>query len=75
MIIGKYRVEIDKDLSMNVWAATDGADVLPFLFQPHYPDGKPFENEEAAINWVTEYLKSIDKFIAENPPVEESTNP
>lgn len=47
------RIEITPEAIVNLYR--EGEDV-PFLYQPHYPDGTPFESVEAAQVWAEAYV-------------------
>ena len=50
------RVEISESLEVRIFH--DGEDV-PFLYQPNYPDGTPFDTIEAAQAWADETIAEI----------------
>lgn len=43
----------------------NGDDSIPFIYQPHYPDGNPFENNQAATRWAEEFIANFEKSIEE----------
>lgn len=51
------RYEINEQLEIRMFR--DSEDV-PFLYQPHYPDGTPFESVEAADLWASEYKTALE---------------
>lgn len=59
------RYEIDQDNAVRIYE--DGKDV-PFVFQPDYPNGTPFEDAEAAAAWA-------DKVIAHHSDPEKNEFP
>jgi len=43
-------------------------DEYPLLVQPCYPNGKPFENESAAISWGNYWVEFMENETAPEPP-------
>lgn len=43
--------EVNKNNEVMAWN-DELEQTEPFLYQPHYPDGTPFENKEAAEEWA-----------------------
>jgi hypothetical protein len=70
--VENFRYEIDELNAVRIWddnVSNNGNH--PMIFQPDYPDGKPFEDAAAAEAWVVSYLTDVIKWHKENPPVEE----
>jgi hypothetical protein len=69
MQIDKYIYEIDESNTIRVWNE-EVPDELgrPFLLQPDYPDGRPWESRAAAEAWI---VNLINEWLT--PPVEEET--
>lgn len=57
------RIEVTPEAIVNLYR--DGEDV-PFLYQPHYPDGTPFESVESAQAWAEDYVAARLAEEAEN---------
>lgn len=47
------RIEVSPEAIVTLFH--EGEDV-PFLYQPHYPDGTPFESVEVAQAWAEQYV-------------------
>lgn len=50
------QIKIDSDFAVSIF--DDGADV-PFLFQPHYPNGDSFDSVDEAQKWADLQIASI----------------
>jgi hypothetical protein len=71
MQIDKYVYEIDETNTIRVWNE-EVPDELgrPFLLQPDYPDGRPWESRDAAEAWI---VNLINEWL--NPPVDDVVEP
>lgn len=52
------RYEIDNE-TFEITAYDEHSDI-PFLLQPHYPNGDPFLSYNDAKNWVEEYFAFLE---------------
>lgn len=62
----KYSYTVD-DNTFHVRVYTTDQ-VEPFVFQPDYPDSRPWESKEAAAAWAEQLIANL-----ENPPVPQPT--
>jgi hypothetical protein len=63
--IEHYSYTIDGNNAVRVWDNRGmNESTPPFLFQPDYPDSKPWENAAAAETWVIKFIN--DMISAEN---------
>lgn len=53
------RYEIDQNNTLRVYNATEDDGSAPFLLQPYWPDGTPWENKAQVIEWASIYIESI----------------
>lgn len=68
--IQNCKFNISDDLEVNIWLDEhDENTIPPFLYQPHHPDGAPFNNkqdaEEWAINFINERYKMENELVIE----------
>lgn len=69
--IGRYRYEINGANAISVWDLEQpNPEGLPFMFQPDYPDGRPWENREAAEAWIVNVITT--EWLAEQPSGDET---
>jgi hypothetical protein len=58
----RYKYEIDEANAIRVWDNEIPNELgAPFLFQPHHPTGRAWENKEDAESWVIGFLEDISK--------------
>ena len=63
--MGKFSYTVDDDTFHVRIYSTD--QVPPVIFQPNYPDNRPWENKEAAAAWAEQCIAGL-----ENPPTTNS---
>ncbi len=65
-IVGNYKYEIDENNTVRVWENKNlNSDTPPFLLQPHYPNGEPWESKDSAEKWINDMISEWSI-----PPVE-----
>jgi hypothetical protein len=76
MQIDKYIYEIDETNTIRVWNE-EVPDELgrPFLLQPDYPDGRPWESRAAAEAWIVNLINEWLKPVEIDLEVDEITEP
>ena len=52
------KYEVNEKNEIYAWNLDVNAEV-PFLYQPHYPDGTPFESREAAQAWANNWYEEF----------------
>lgn len=62
----RYKYEIDESNAIRVWDNEIPNELgAPFLFQPHHPSGRDWENKEDAESWVVGYIEDLSRPIPE----------
>lgn len=59
--MSRYRYELDENHAIRAWDDENPNELnAPFLFQPTWPDGTAWANEEEATAWVELVITSLE---------------